>query len=170
MSLTISAQIISIISMVVMVLSFQMKRNKNLFAMQIVASIGFAVSYFMLGSPIGAMFNIGGMLRSMFFSVPKLKNNYWVLFILELYFIVVTFFTYGGLMSLFLLIARLVSTFFMWKDNGRLIRISLVCYVSPAWLINNIIVGSIGGILCETFNIVSILVSFARYGLDGFEK
>ena len=81
MSLTISAQIISIISMVVMVLSFQMKRNKNLFAMQIVASIGFAVSYFMLGSPIGAMFNIGGMLRSMFFSVPKLKNNYWVLLI-----------------------------------------------------------------------------------------
>ena len=59
MSLTISAQIISIISMVIMVLSFQMKRNKNLFAMQIVASIGFAVSYFMLGSPIGAMFNIG---------------------------------------------------------------------------------------------------------------
>ncbi len=170
MGLTITAQIISIISMVVMVLSFQMKRNRYLFAMQIVASVGFAVSYFMLGSPIGAMFNIGGMLRSTAFSIPKLKNNYLVIVILELYFIVVTFFTYGGLMSFFLLIAQLVSTFFMWKDNGKLIRISLVCYVSPVWLINNIIVGSIGGTLCETFNIISILVSFARYGMNGFEK
>ncbi|MEE0835244.1 MAG: YgjV family protein [Clostridia bacterium] len=170
MALTITAQIISIASMVIMVFSFQMKRNRYLFAMQIAASVGFAVSYFMLGSPIGAMFNIGGMLRCIAFSIPKLKNKYGVLFILELYFIVVTFFTYGGLISLFLLAAQLISTYFMWMDNGKLIRVSLVCYVSPVWLINNIIVGSIGGVLCETFNIISILVSFARYGLSGFEK
>jgi len=144
MALTITAQIISIASMVIMVFSFQMKRNRYLFAMQIAASVGFAVSYFMLGSPIG------GMLRCIAFSIPKLKNKYGVLFILELYFIVVTFFTYGGLISLFLLAAQLISTYFMWMDNGKLIRVSLVCYVSPVWLINNIIVGSIGGVLCET--------------------
>ena len=48
-----------------------------------------------------------------------------------------------------------------------MIRLSNLFCASPCWLIFDIIVGSIGGILNETILIVSILVSIYRYGWKG---
>ncbi len=115
MSLTISAQIISIISMVVMkCFSFQMKRNKNLFAMQISKHwVCCQLLYAWISDRCDVQYrDCLGACSSLFLNS---KNNYWVLFILELYFIVVTFFTYGGLMSFFSFIAQLSKYLFMWK-------------------------------------------------------
>ena len=38
------------------------------------------------------------------------------------------------------------------------------------WLIYDVLVHSLGGIVSESITIVSILVSFLRFGWDGLEK
>ena len=67
-------------------------------------------------------------------------------------------------------IAQLAGTVVMYISNGKIIRIVQNAYISPAWMVYNIYTISIGGILCEAFNMVSVVVSFIRYGKDGFEK
>jgi hypothetical protein len=61
------------------------------------------------------------------------------------------------------LTAQLVGTLAMWSRNGKTIRVLQLFCVSPLWLIHNIFVFSIGGILCEVFNLGSIIVSLIRF-------
>ena len=61
------------------------------------------------------------------------------------------------------------ETFILWGRNGRHIRVAQLCFVSPIWLFNNTVTGSIGGIITEVFGIVSVVISFLRYGWNGFE-
>ena len=72
--------------------------------------------------------------------------------------------------SIIALVAQLIGTFAMWSQNGKTIRVLQLAAVSPLWLIHNVFVFSIGGIICEVFNLGSIIVSIIRFGIDGFEK
>ena len=47
--------------------------------------------------------------------------------------------------------------------------VNLVC-ASPCWLVYDVIVHSFGGIISESITIVSILVSFIRFGWKGLER
>jgi hypothetical protein len=58
----------------------------------------------------------------------------------------------------------------MWSRDGRVIRRAQLFVISPLWIVNNIFYASIGGVVCELFNIVSVLVSFLRFSKDGFDK
>ncbi len=59
---------------------------------------------------------------------------------------------------------------FQMKNNRKAIRTVRLFAVTPAWLAYNITVFSLDGIICEGFNIISIIISFIRYGKNGFEK
>ena len=72
--------------------------------------------------------------------------------------------------SAMVLSAMLVSTHVMWKNDGNVIRKAQFFFVSPMWLINNIIVFSLGGIICESLNMLSIIVSYIRFRKSGFEQ
>ena len=160
-------QILSIIAMVIMVISFQMKSNKLLFILQIISCIGFATSYLLLGFIDACFLNILALLRCVLFLIKRLKGNVIVLILLELSFIVCTIFTYQSVFSIVILIAQMVGTFSMWTGNGKIIRYLNLFITSPGWLINNIYAFSIGGIICESFNIISILVALFRYRKTG---
>ena len=69
-----------------------------------------------------------------------------------------------GPIALIPLVAMVIATVGMWMRNGAKLRLVQLVAVSPLWLINNIIVFTIGGILCEVFVITSVLVSIWRYG------
>ena len=67
-------------------------------------------------------------------------------------------------------IALMASSVVMHGGNGKHIRILQLFYTSPVWLVHNFYNFTLGGILCEAFCICSVLVSFLRFGKDGFEK
>ena len=70
------------------------------------------------------------------------------------------------------LIAQVTSTFAMWTRDGKKIRISQLAVVSPLWLLYDLLIPtpSIGGILCEVFNMASVVISFIRFKKTGFDK
>ena len=75
-----------------------------------------------------------------------------------------------GPVSLLAFAASVTSTFAYWSNSPRRIRmVNLVC-ASPCWLIYDVIVHSLGGIFSESITIVSILVSFIRFGWKGLER
>ena len=78
-----------------------------------------------------------------------------------------TVFVYDNPWSIVLFVAQIVQTYAMYFMSGSGIRRAQYFFVSPVWIVNNIIVFSIGGIVCELFMMTSALVSYLRFGKSG---
>ena len=141
------------------------------------------MSYLLLGAFGGALTNVVAVINSaVLFLGPKYRKKP-ILVAVCLGFVAVQVFlllTFNGVWSartivetvfgFVVALAQVAVTIAMWRDDGRIIRNTRLFITSPAWLIYNIIVFSLGGIICEAFSMTSIIISFIRYGKDGFEK
>lgn len=170
MPIKITAQALSIFAMLTAALAFQCKSNKNFCIWQAVSSSAFAASFIILGAYTGALSNIVNIFRGTLFGLAPRKYRKAYLVFLELAYIGVAFFTYDGIFSLIILAAQVVGTASIFFDRGKVIRIIQFFWISPIWLAYSIYFFSLGGILCEVFTLVSIIISVIRYGFDGFEK
>lgn len=164
----IAAQIIGLVASAFNIGSFQMKDNKRLYICQSIGGVLFSVSFFMLGSYTAALLNLICLLRGGALAAGK-KFSGWPMYALVMgLFTLAGVLTYDGYLSIIITAAQLISTTTMFSRNGKVIRVFQFFLVCPAWLYNNIVIFSLGGIITETISMVSILVSFLRFGLDGF--
>ncbi len=177
MTLTeIIAQAFGIAGLILTVISFQEKNNKSFFIKQALAGLMFCFNYLMIGAVSATLFNVTNLVRGTLFSkndhklwrLLVIEGLYTVCFIFSLTFIInipfqifLSSLTYLGLG---------LMTMFMWKGNGKHIRYVQLFVTSPSWLVYNIFNFTLGGILCEIFSMVSVIVSFIRFGKEGFEE
>ncbi len=166
------AQGVGILAMLAAIFSFQCRRNRWLFFMQMLASILFSVHFGMLGALTGLLQNSIGFFRC--FLCYK-SDRAWArhplfLWSLLLAFAVCGVLGYSGPISLLPPIAMIVSTVAMWSRNGHTIRLTQLCAASPLWLIYNISVFSISGIVVECFNLVSVVIALCRFGWRGAKE
>ena len=146
------------------------KSNKKLAIVIGVGALLFAVSYFLLGQPSAAMFNLISVVCSIVCLNDKLKC--WLIFdVIAAMYIAATYFTADGWWSWVLMTAQIAGSYALMFKDGRFIRNLRFFYISPLWLINNTMVCfTLGGTLCEIITMISIIVSFIRYRKTGFEK
>lgn len=163
------AQIIGIAAMAVNIASFQCKKNKHLFVMLGIGCLLFSINFMLLGAYVSAIYNIIHIIRSALALSKKTftKTSFYILCAL---YLLGTIFAYDNPWSVILFVAQIVQTYVMWFKDGAVIRKARWYFISPAWIVNNILVWSIGGILCELFVITSALIAYFRYGKTGFEK
>ena len=161
------AQALGLVGLVIIVLSFQCKSNRNFFLMQGTGSFMFFLNFILIGAVGGALFNLANLVRGLLFSKDgekpwKLKVVlllYTVCFLISLYMdhslkqIVLVFLPYSALM---------IMSVLMNKGNAITIRKFQIAFMSPAWIIHNIFNFSLGGIICETFNMVSSFIFLQR--------
>ena len=163
-------QIVGIIAMVAIILSFQCKSNKKLILVYGAGAAFFAISYFMLGQPSAALYNIISVIFTFMCMKNSLKTTFNFSIIVAL-FVIATYFTYENWWSLVLMSAVVITAYSMMYKSGTFIRNMRFFFISPVWLINNTIMCfTIGGIICETITMVSIIISFIRYRKTGFEN
>ncbi len=170
------AQAYGILGLIIIVSSFQFKENKKFFTLQGVGSVLFFLNFIMIGAVAGALFNLTNFIRGMLFS--KNTHKLWKLIVVEvLYTICFVFAVFTGgtdyfqIFIAFLPYAALVAmSVCMWNGNGKNIRISQITYMSPAWIIHNIFNFSLGGLICETINMISSFVALTRYKKNGFNS
>ena len=165
----ITAQAIGIVGSVLIIGSFQMKSNKWLFVCQMLGSLMFTVNFFMLGSYAGSLMNFVSCIRGVLLLAGGKWSKPWICAVLCAIYIVSGVFTYDGICSVLITISSVVVTVAMWTRNGKNIRLANFFTNSPAWLVNNIYYFSLGGIITEVVSLVSVLVSFIRFGFNGFE-
>lgn len=174
-TLEIVAQGFGILGLLLAALSFQEKNNKRFFVEQGLSGMMFFLNFLLIGAVSAALFNLVNLLRGVLFSKDGwrgikailLEALYTACFIYSL--IPNLHVPFQIFLSTITFIALTAMTFFMWRGNGKHIRVLQFCYVSPAWLVHNIFNFSLGGILCEAFNMLSVVISFIRYGKNGFE-
>ncbi len=172
----ITAQVFGLIGLVIIVMSFQCKKNRNFFLLQGVGSFAFVINFILIYAYAGALFNLTNLVRGLLFS--KEDKKVWKLVLVEgLYtacFVFSVILTWGDWFMIFIAslpyVTLLIMSVLMWRANGKHIRYFQVTLMSPAWIVHNIFNFSLGGILCESFNMISTVISFIRYGKDGFEN
>lgn len=169
------AQSLGILGMTANVVSYQAKSRAGVIFFQIFGSVFFAVNMFMLDAKTGFCLNLIGILRGLFYShkdkfknITAITSAFIILYILS-YVSVFTVFGKEPCPGNFVLetlpvIAMTATTVGFSKNDAKSIRIATFVS-SPLWLIYNCLNLSIGGILCETLSIVSVLSAFIRLDL-----
>ena len=163
---------IGFIAVAAFILSYQIKSNRWLFLLQLIGSALFCLQFFLLDAFSGCLSLAVNILRNAL--MMKYNDWKWVRrkgcpVIIAVLFTIILFVTWNGPVSLLAFIASVSSTFVYWTNSPRKIRmVNLVC-ASPCWLIYDVIVFSLGGIVSESITILSILVSFVRFGWKGLE-
>ena len=158
---------IGILGMACFIISYQIKSNKALYMIQTTGTSLFCIQFMMLGAWSGCFNLIMIILRNvMLTNYNKYKWIQWKGWVLVISAIctAILIFTWDGPLSLLPFIALVGSTIGYWTNNAQKIRLSNLVCASPAWVVYDIFVGSIGGMLSESITIISILVSIYRYG------
>ncbi len=166
------AQALGLVGTAIMCLSFQCKESRKLFLVQFAASLTFSVHFFLLGAFTGLFLNLAELLRSfLLINGNKKWASHWgtMVFVMLLMAGCGALTWDGGWLSLLPTAAMVVSTPFLWTRNGKVLRLATLLFISPCWLVYNTVVFSIAGILTEGFNIISIVISFLRFGMKGLD-
>ena len=170
------AQTLGILGMLAAMISYQCKKNKNYFIFQGLSGAFFSAQFILIGAWAGLIFNAYNIVRALAYQSKKAKSvvcviSLEILVVIAAAMSVLVFKEAWWLVS-FTLIAQVTGTFAMWTRDGKKIRISQMAVVSPFWLLYDLLipVPSIGGILCEVFNMASVIISFIRFKKTGFDK
>ena len=136
----------------------------------------FFLNFLLIAAYAGALFNLTNLVRGLLFS--KEDKKLWKLIAVVLLYTVCFVFSvtliWGNWFMIFIsalpYVTLVIMSVLMWQGNGKHIRIFQVGLMSPAWIIHNIFNFSLGGILCESFNMISSVIALVRYRKSGFES
>lgn len=172
----ITAQIFGIVGLLLTAYSFQEKNNKKFFVKQGLAGLMFFMNFILIGAVSAALFNLTNLVRGTLLS----KNDHkpWRLMVIGILYTACFVFSLTRIinepfqifLSAITYFTLMLMSVFMWIGNGKYIRYAQFTLSSPSWIIHNIFNFSLGGLLCEIFSMISVVISFIRYGRDGFEK
>ena len=159
---SIIAQGFGILGMIMGFISFQCKKLRNYYIFYGLLSVGFTINFLMLGAYTACLSNIVAISRSIFLAkggVFTKKPFMWGLIVLG---IIIGAFTWDGIYTVMLVVAISATTYTQYTGKENVIKPAQLFCISPLWLIHNICKFSIGGIICEIFNMISVVIYYAR--------
>lgn len=162
-------QIFGIFGLLMFVVSFQCKDSKKLIFVQGIGGMMFFINFLLIGAYGGALFNLTVLIRGLLYM--KIDGKVWKPVLVEVLFTVAYVYSLtlvkGDILQIVLTtlpyVSLLIMSVLMWKQNGKLIRYFQIATLSPSWLIHNIFNFTLGGILAEIFNMISVIVSLVRF-------
>jgi hypothetical protein len=159
------AQILGFVAFFFSLIAFHRKNKNKILSNMIISNVLNLIHYLLLGAYSGCITKVLAIIRDNFIILKdrnkKLSNNiYLILFILI--YIIAGIFTYNGIVSILPLTAALIYIIFIW--NGKELTIKKVGFGTYfLWLIYNICVLSIPGIISNIVSIISTFIAIISY-------
>ena len=155
------AQIIGLIAFVVSLIAYHKKDKKTILNNMVTSNILNLIHYLLLGAFSGCITKLLAIFRDYFIILKeknkKLSNSIYLIVFIILY-IIATIFTYNGILSILPLVAAIIYIIFIWNGNEVIIKkTAFFCYF--LWLIYNIFVLSVAGIVSNVISILSTLIA-----------
>lgn len=128
------------------------------------------LSYVFLSAYSGLAMVVVAIIRNIIFIIDEKKNgksnknttkDYIVLAVLYIISIVFAVFTYNGILSMMSVVATMLYTFSVWQKNTKTYKL-LGIPIEAIWIIYNIYIFSIFGIILESVLAVSTIVGYLR--------
>ena len=164
MDLTI--QLIGCIGIVASMISFQCKKHRSILLFRTLNEAIFALQYILLGAYTGAAMNLVGCVRNSVFSnqVKKGKKTTASTVVFCVLFIASGILMWQGPKSILIIVAKALSTVAYGNKNPTVVR-AITFLTCSSWLVYNCCVGSVAGVLCEAFTLVSLIIGIVRLDL-----
>lgn len=165
LSLDLLPQIIGYIAVVILFVSFQFNDRKNILGLLILGMVFLATHQFMIGALAGAVANALTIIRNITFRHKKdnklLSNFIWP-YVFSVILVATGIYFWQGIHSLLPAFAVIASTFALWADDTKTIRV--LSLIGPMlWLPYAFIIESIPTILIQCVIISSILIAMLRF-------
>lgn len=145
------------------ILSFQCKSHKHIIFFRTMNELLFGIQYILLGAYTGAAMNAVGCVRNCVFShqVESGRKTALSRALFSAAFVAFSLATWSGPKSLLIAVAKVLSTYaYGCTDTVRMRWIILV--TSGSWLVYNLCIHSVAGMLCEAFTLLSIVAALVR--------
>ena len=166
--MTIYANVIGVIAVILFVLSYQQKERKNIIILNALSRVFYIIQYLLLSAFSGAALDILGIVISFlatkkdFFIKKKLLPT--IIVCANLSIIVLGIIFYQNIFSIFSVLGIALHTNAFWMTNERKIRI-VSLLGSPCWLIYNISSHAYGSAVGDGLTICSIIIAIIRYNI-----
>ncbi len=172
------AQSIGIVAMVVAISSFQQRTQKRIVLFQLVSSVLFCTHFLMIGALTGGILNGIGMVRAAIFAKRDTKrwaaSPVWIYIFTGIFIVVygLNFTVFGVaptwqnfVLELLPVLGMVATTVAFRMEKAAHVRV-LSLISSPLWLVYNVLQGSLGGVLTESFSLTSIVIGMVRLDIQ----
>lgn len=151
--------------------SFQQNKREKITFLQMIASCVWTLHFGLLGAFSGMAMNAIGIARGYVFSkkgTPWASHAFWP-YLFSALSVACCLATWESWFSLLPTVAMVVSSFGLWADNPRTVRL-LNLPGSWMWLAYNLLSVSWAGIITECFNTASIVIAMLRFDRKNKKK
>ena len=142
----------------------QLKKRNSMLLAKLSADVCWGVHYLCLGAYGGMIPNVVGFFRELVF-INRKKRKWASIVIWPIIFVLINLgigiSTFSRPINALPIVASSCATVVLWIDRPRFTKIALA-FVSFAFLIYDIFVGSYIGILSESINLFSVIVYFTK--------
>lgn len=164
-------QLIGFIAMALCILCYQLKDSRKLLLCQMAGDLFFALQYILLGGFIGCLSEVicaacNYVVTNNNKSVFKWKGWPWIFSILIVTTCIVT---WRSFIDVLVVIASVTVIFGNWSKNGKIIRLCKLFIIGPFWMGYNLYVGSYGGLITDLIGMISVIISFIRFGIKNVD-
>lgn len=164
------AQIIGILGVSTFLLSYQLKKRKNIILVNAISSVLYVLQYIMLGAFEGAALDILAAVSTVAAHNKDKgfikRHSKLVIGVLTLSFCVAGMVFYKNIFSLCSIIGAILQNSAFWITKEKILR-RVSFTASPFWLIYNLTSGAYGSAIGSALSIVSIGLAIFRYDILG---
>lgn len=162
------ATTIGVFGVVMLILSYQQRRRKNILFCNIIARTLFILQYFLLFAFEGAVLDIVavvGSLPAQWKEKPWIKKHLLPVIIgVNVLILAVGLLMFRNLFSLLPVLAVLLQVNALWCSKEKNVRLLSLAGV-PCWLGYNLYTAAYGSVLADVLSVVSLCVALWRYDL-----
>lgn len=156
------SQVFTIITYVLLAISYYAKDRRKVLIISFLSLIANAIAYIFLSAWTGLAMCAVALIRNIIFLIDENKNgkretnnktDIIILIILYIISIISAIFTYDGFFSLLSVFATMLYTFSVWQKKTNIYKL-LGIPIGILWILYNIYIQSIFGIILETILLI----------------
>lgn len=164
----IAAQIVGIIAVTTFLLSYQLKKRKNIILVNAISSVLYVLQYIMLGAFEGAALDVLSTVSTVAAHRKDKgfikKHTKFTVTVMNLSLIITGLILYKNIFSIFPIFGAVLQTSAFWITDEKIIR--RVSFMgAPFWLVYNLVSMAYGSAIGSALSIVSIGLAIYRYDI-----
>lgn len=155
------SQIVGFIAFVISLIAYHRKKKEKIFKTMMLANLLDITHYLLLGAYSCCLTKVIALVRNEIIILKEKKeklNNKVVLIALFIIYLISGLITYENIYSVLPILAAIIYLYFVWNgDELKVKKIAFYCYF--LWLLYNICVFSIAGIISNCVSIISTFIA-----------
>ena len=157
------AQIIGFLGTITVVIGMQQKKYDRIVICKMMNEFFAASHYLLIGGYTGMVTNFASVFTNgvYWYRIKRRKSTLVFQIIFGTMFVLLGILSWQGYISLFVILAKLLSSVSLGIKNTRVIRI-LNLISNPCWLVYNICMGSIPAMLSDSLVTLSVIIAIIR--------